>query len=292
MIPKTLAKIAKSPWTYVALFAALVSLAGGFFYQAVQPSGVVAVEPTPWPDDVPQRLPRDFHPSEVRQVHPTDASREAARNCPTGSIGAEPGGVWRCLEQGGVRPLSESEIQELWREKREKDEKLRVARASATPVTGALIKLKNGKPLQLPDDVYVKHILHAWGQVNPVRVLSNGASTARIDGLGRLPRGTSESVLDEFGFLREFQEEFSATIQLDGRDVELPDTFFILLTALDETDVDGPSPQGVAYPVYAIGKRTESQVHKIVVDANGKLIPGASEDLLDEFPFLKQFQDE
>ena len=294
MIPQTLIQVIKSPWTYIGIFAAVAGLAGGFLYQTAQPFGVAAVEPTPWPDDVPQELPRDFHPSEVRFTPPTDASREAARNCPTGRISSAAGSdVWRCVDIRG-RPLSESEIQAL-RLERERDARRQAASASAAPVMGGLIKLENGKSLQLPDDVYVKDILRFTSYTNwanPIRVLSNGASEVGIDGYGRLHPGASRSVLDEFEFLREFQSDFPVTIQLAGRDVELPDTVYVHFKALDETDVSGPSPKGAAYPVYVLGKGGLSLPDSIIIDANGKLIPGVPEDLLDDFPFMKEFQDE
>ena len=295
MIPQTLIQVIKSPWTYIGMLAAVAVLAGGFLYRTAMPFGVAAVEPTPWPDDVPQELPRDFHPSEVRFTPPTDASREAARNCPTGNIGSVPGsGVWRCLERGGIRPLSESEIQAL-RLERERDASRRAASASAAPVMGELIKLENGKSLQLPDDVYVKDIRRFTSYTNwanPIRVLSNGASEVGIDGNGELHPGAFRSVLDEFEFLREFQSDFPATIQLAGRDVELPDTVYVHFKALDETDVSGPSPKGTAYPVYILGKGGLSLPDSIIIDANGKLMPGVPEDLLEDFPFLNEFQDE
>ena len=301
MLPPMLAQFAKSPWTYVALFAALASLAGGIIYQAAQPSGVVAVEPTPWPDDVPQRLPRDFHPSEVRQVHPTDASREAARNCPTGNIGAEPGGVWRCLERGGVRPLSESEIQTLWQEKREKEESLRVAGASATPIMGELIELENGKSLQLPDDVYVEYVNDEHGllvsggpvPILPERKLVKGESSVWIDGNGNLRLGLSRNVLDEFPFLTEFQDDSHPRkkVELRGQEIKLPDAVYVSYIA-SARNLTEPAPPSIKLPIYEFRKGQSSPPLIIAVDANGKLLPNIPASLLDEFPFLKEFQDE
>ena len=300
MTSQKLAGVVKSHWplAVIAIAVAVLAFAAGALTSnrgaADEPTPAAAVEPTPWPDDVPQELPLDFHPSEVRFTRPTDASREAARNCPTGRIGSSAGSdVWHCVDIRGRR-LSESEIQAL-RLEQERDARQRAAGASDAPVMGELIKLNNGKSLQLPNDVYIKDIRRFMSdpdRANPIYVLSNGVSTVDIDGHGRLHPGASRRILDQFEFLREFQSDFPVTIQLAGRDVELPDTVFVRFKALDETDVDGPSPKGTAYPVYILGKGGLPLPDSIMIDANGKLIPGLPEDLLGEFEFLREFQNE
>ena len=302
MIPQTLIQVIKSPWTYIGTLAAVAVLAGGFLYRTAQPFGVAAVEPTPWPDDVPQELSRDFHPSEVRFTPPTDASREAARNCPTGNIGSVPGsGVWRCLERGGIRPLSESEIQAL-RLERERDARQRAAGASAAPVMGELIKLQNGKSLQLPNDVYVGSTIdeHGWlvsgspAPILPERKLVKGDSSVWIDGNGNLRLGLSRGVLDEFSFLREFQDDSHPhkKVKLRGREIKLPDAVYVSHITASERNILGPAPPGIKLPIYELRKGDSSPPVIVVVDANGKLVPNVPASLLDEFPFLKEFQDE
>ena len=306
---RTLIQVIKSPWTYLGILAAVAGLAGGFLYQASQPSGAAAVEPTPlpaaveptpWPDDVPQELPLDFHPSEVRFTLPTDAEREAMRNCPTGSVGSVPGGVWRCLERGGTRPLSESEIQAL-RLEQERDARQRAAGASDGPVMGELIKLNNGKSLQLPDDVYVEHVIeeHGWlesgGAVSilPERKLVKGDSSVWIDGNGNLRLGLSRSALVDFPFLREFQDDSHPRkkVELRGREIKLPDAVYVSLIG-SEKNIIGSVPPGIVFPFYELRKGDSSPPVIVVVDAKGKLLPNVPASLLDEFPFLKEFQDE
>ena len=304
---RTLVQVIKSPWTYLGILIAVAGLAGGFLYQASQPSGAAAVEPTPaaaveptpWPDDVPQELPHDFHPSEVRFTLPTDAEREAMRNCPTGSVGSVPGsGVWSCLERGGIRPLSESEIQAL-RLKQERDAKLQAAGASDAPVMGELIKLNNGKSLQLPDDVYVGYFKDDHGLLGrapvpilPERKLVKGDSSVWIDGNGNLRLGLSRSVLVDFPFLREFQDDSHPRkkVKLRGREIKLPDAVYVRLI-LSERNIIGSVPPGIELPFYELRKGDSSPPVIVVVDAKGKLLPNIPASLLDEFPFLKEFQD-
>ena len=302
MTPQTLVQVIKSPWTYIGTLAVIAGLAGGFLYQTAMPFGVAAVEPTPWPDDVPQELPRDFHPSEVRFTHPTDASREAARNCPTGNIGSVPGsGVWRCLERGGTRPLSESEIQAL-RLERERDARRRAASASDAPVMGDLIKLENGKSLQLPNDVYVGSAIdeHGWlvsgkpAPILPERKLVKGDYSVWIDGNGNLRLGLSRNVLDEFPFLREFQDDSHPhkKVKLRGREIKLPDAVYASHIIWSQRNLTEPAPSGVKFPVYELRNGESSPPVFVVVDSNGKLVPNVPASLLDDFPFLKEFQDE
>lgn len=302
MIPQTLIQVIKSPWTYIGTLAAVAVLAGGFLYRTAMPFGVAAVEPTPWPDDVPQELPRDFHPSEVRFTPPTDAEREAMRNCPTGNIGSYPGsGVWHCLERGGIRPLSESEIQAL-RLEHERDERQRAAGASDAPVMGELIKLENGKSLQLPNDVYVGSTIyeHGWlvsgspAPILPERKLVKGDSSVWIDGNGNLRLGLSRNVLGEFPFLREFQDDSHPhkKVKLRGREIKLPDAVYVSHIIASERNLLGPAPPGIKLPIYGLRKGDSSPPVIVVVDANGKLAPNVPASLLDDFPFLKEFQDE
>lgn len=305
---RTLVQVIKSPWTYLGILAAVAGLAGGFLYQASQPSDAsaveptpaAAVEPTPWPDDVPQELPPDFHPSEVRFTLPTDASREAARNCPTGHIGSNAGSdVWHCVDIRGRR-LSESEIQAL-RLEQERDAKLQAAGASDGPVMGELIKLNNGKSLQLPDYVYVGYVIekHGWlesgGAVSilPERKLVKGDSSVWIDGNGNLRLGLSRSVLVDFPFLREFQDDSHPRkkVKLRGREIKLPDAVYVSLIG-SEKNIIGSVPPGIVFPFYELRKGDSSPPVIVVVDAKGKLLPNVPASLLDEFPFLKEFQDE
>lgn len=301
MTPQTLVQVIKSPWTYIGILAAVAGLAGGFLYQTARPFGAAAVEPTPWPDDVPQELPRDFHPSEVRFTSPTDASREAARNCPTGHISSSAGSdVWRCVDIRG-QPLSESEIQVL-RLEQERDARQRAAAsASAAPVMGELIELENGKSLQLPDDVYVGYVREEHGllvsgkpvPILPERKLVKGDSSVWIDGNGNLRLGLSRSVLDDFPFLKEFQDDSHPRkkVKLRGREIKLPDAVYVSLIIASERNLMEPAPQGIELPIYQLRKGDSSPPVIVVVDANGKLPPNVPASLLDEFPFLKEFQD-
>ena len=57
MIPQALAKIPKSLWTYVALFAALIALATGFACGSARPDDIVSEQPTlPSPNSESARM--------------------------------------------------------------------------------------------------------------------------------------------------------------------------------------------------------------------------------------------
>ena len=64
MIPQAFAQAAKSPWTYIALFAAHIAFAAGFSCGSARPVDVVAEQPAPSPNS-------ESAPMGTPVIHPT-----------------------------------------------------------------------------------------------------------------------------------------------------------------------------------------------------------------------------
>lgn len=171
MIPQTLAKVAKSPWTCVALFAALVSLAvGGFAYRTSRT-----------PDLAAQARPPISTPDMVNYTNVEDLDEVVDLGPPTVEIIQEPVG-------GGG--MSDARAEYL------------------TAEPGRAIYLHAAdQVIHLPPDVKVEETI-TFGYcadpgrcpTHPARILAKGDATILIDDEGTVfPNNQTE--LEAFPFL-------------------------------------------------------------------------------------------
>ena len=175
MNPQALAKVAKSPWTYVALFAALASLVGGFACGSARPADGVSEQHPPSPNSESARMgiPRPLNmatpePGQEIPTIPVTITYEYSQSEAVGSQGFT-------VSNPGDRQIN----------------------------------LRDGRSISLPDNVHIVDVIR-MGQCGktpcpalPAYILEMGEARMGIDSEGALYPYNPGMDMDAWRFLNE-----------------------------------------------------------------------------------------